>query len=157
MDEPTPTHQPAPESAKISASSAPLVPTLASIMGRNPAIWAERGSPCAIVDPETGAPTGLIITSKCRDSAAYLAATDTMVRERTEAILRTPSLRTKPVQAAEQAQVEARLLAAVFMHSNLVDFPTGEAAVTEFYLSQPWVREQVEQHVTDRKLFMKPL
>lgn len=126
---------------------------LSQILARNPANFAGNAQPVDIVDAGDGTPTGLVIHVFGKDHANFKATQAKIEREKLEKIKKGGE---KELSLDERNRMEAEVLAACISHTNSPEFPTTQNDRVALLLEHPWIGEQLDKVIGNRKVFMGP-
>ena len=118
---------------------------------------AEEGAELEVLDPITNEPVGVYITLAGADSAIHRKATATIAKRR---LSNTKGFRNRALDPEKFEAEGIEVLAACTLgwRGVIVEgapLPCGRDNAVRLYTRFPWLREQVDQFVSDRSAYLQ--
>ncbi len=124
---------------------------------RDVAAKAEEGAELEVLDPVTNEPVGVFITLAGADSAIHRKSTATIAKRR---LSNTKGFRNRALDPEKFEAEGIEVLAACTLSWKGVivegaPLPCGRDNAVRLYTRFPWLREQVDQFVSDRSAYLQ--
>ena len=142
---------------KTTAIEATTTPTAFDFASRDVAAKAEIGAELEVLDPVTSEPVGVYITLAGADSAVHRKAVATVSKRRMNGQkgFRNKGFDLEKIDAENIEIFATCTLAWKGVTVDGVSLPCSRDNAIKMYTRFPWLREQVEQFISDRSEYLQ--